>query len=314
MVGGRGGVGGAASAADICKVGAKPGQTRDLKEVALEKGLKIIDSPGIIWGGLGTGDGIGSLNMVDVDNLPDVFEPVDRIVQRIPAGILQTTYSIPRFTDPGQFLLMIALSRGRLGKGGTPDLEATARSVLHDWNSGHIPYHTDPPVVHPSFVPMQKLVAEDAPSTDMILDNEADRETMMRTGDDVGSANIVSSYGQPFDLDGLWKLVDADVVNEEVDADGTYTGMEQPSDLMDDDDELPMESDHLASTFPASGTKPVPGVGRTAPSQKKHRQHSRYNRNAPDGLAAKDEYERGTMAKSRKRLREFRRRKMMMTS
>ena len=71
---GRGGAGGAASAVDICRVGAKPGETRDLKEVALEKGLKIIDSPGIVWGGFHSGDSVASLNMLDVDKLEDPIE------------------------------------------------------------------------------------------------------------------------------------------------------------------------------------------------------------------------------------------------
>lgn len=71
MANGRGGAGGAAAAADVCKVGAKPGETRELKEVALERGLKIVDSPGIVWGGFQGGEGIGSLNMLDVDKLDD---------------------------------------------------------------------------------------------------------------------------------------------------------------------------------------------------------------------------------------------------
>ena len=71
MATGRGGAAGAASAVDICRVGAKPGETRDLKEVALEKGLKIIDSPGIVWGGFRGSDSVASLNMLDVDKLED---------------------------------------------------------------------------------------------------------------------------------------------------------------------------------------------------------------------------------------------------
>ena len=39
------------------------------------------------------------------------------------------------------------MARGRLTKGGTPDLEATARTVLSDWVIGKIKYFTLPPKI-----------------------------------------------------------------------------------------------------------------------------------------------------------------------
>ncbi len=61
---------------DVVKVGAKPGQTRDIQEVGLEKGLKVLDMPGIVWGDfLGgfdeNGQRVGSLNMIGVEALED---------------------------------------------------------------------------------------------------------------------------------------------------------------------------------------------------------------------------------------------------
>lgn len=67
---------------DVVTVGAKPGQTRDVKEVSLEKGVKILDMPGIVWGDF-LGDAsepegsisktphVGSLSMIGVDSLED---------------------------------------------------------------------------------------------------------------------------------------------------------------------------------------------------------------------------------------------------
>jgi nuclear GTP-binding protein len=61
------------------RVGAKPGETRDIKQVGIEKGLKVLDMPGIVWGDF-LGDstsvengapGIGSLNMMGVEFLED---------------------------------------------------------------------------------------------------------------------------------------------------------------------------------------------------------------------------------------------------
>jgi nuclear GTP-binding protein len=70
---------------DVVTTGAKPGQTRDIKEVGLEKGVKVLDMPGIVWGDF-LGDvletanrdskslRVGSLSMIGVDSLED---PID---------------------------------------------------------------------------------------------------------------------------------------------------------------------------------------------------------------------------------------------
>lgn len=37
------------------------------------------------------------------------------------------------------------MSRGKLKKGGIPDLESASRIVLHDWVAGKIKYYERPP-------------------------------------------------------------------------------------------------------------------------------------------------------------------------
>lgn len=49
------------------------------------------------------------------------------------------------FKDVDQFLQHIAAARGKLKKGGIPDMLAAARIVLQDWNDGRIPFFTLPP-------------------------------------------------------------------------------------------------------------------------------------------------------------------------
>jgi len=81
-----------------------------------------------------------------------------------------------------EFLTMLALSTGRLLKGGTPDLTSTARSLLSDWNANKIPYFSVPPTVHPSSMPSANVPG----------------------AEDVGDAVILGSFGKAFDLGGLW--------------------------------------------------------------------------------------------------------------
>lgn len=43
-------------------------------------------------------------------------------------------YCIPEYDDVQEFLSHLAKKTGKLKKGGIPDLEAAAKSVLRDWN------------------------------------------------------------------------------------------------------------------------------------------------------------------------------------
>lgn len=45
------------------------------------------------------------------------------------------------------FLALVARSTGKLKKGGIPNTDMAARSVLHDWNDGKIKYYCIPPAV-----------------------------------------------------------------------------------------------------------------------------------------------------------------------
>ena len=155
---------------------------------------------------------------------------VGGVLERASAETLRSTYSLPEFSDTTEFLAMVALLRGRLGKvtfhafglyvsfllvrcqGGRPDIEAAARSVLHDWNSGHIPYHTEPPTVHSSSVPRSSVMqADNVPADASMMDGE---EGLMRTGDDVGAATLMDGFSKAFDIAGLWELVDRDVMED----------------------------------------------------------------------------------------------------
>ena len=54
-------------------------------------------------------------------------------------------YDLPSFSDPLEFLSLLARKTGKLSKGGTANVHAAARSVLHDWNT----------YVRKSFIPIE---------------------------------------------------------------------------------------------------------------------------------------------------------------
>lgn len=133
--------------ARVAQVGNAPGVTRSMQQVQLDKQVMLLDSPGVVFAEAAA-DGAAAAalrNCVKVDQLPDPMLPVGEIVRRCPAKQLMALYKAPAFADADGLLVHVALSRGKLKKGGTADLQAAARMVVQDWNDGRIPYYTLPP-------------------------------------------------------------------------------------------------------------------------------------------------------------------------
>ena len=129
------------------QVGNTPGMTKVLKEIKLDKHVKLIDSPGVVFASaLGESAGAAALrNCVKVERIEDPIAPVHEITRRCPREQLMLMYKTGRFTDVDDFLRQVARVQGKLKKGGIPDMKAAARVVLTDWNNGRIPYYTSPP-------------------------------------------------------------------------------------------------------------------------------------------------------------------------
>jgi len=128
-------------------VSSTPGFTKVAQEVVLDKNIRLMDSPGIVFA---DGDSANTTlrNCVNVDQLEDVLTPVSAILERCPRGYLMQLYSIPAF-QPGDctgFLALVARATGKLKKGGIPNTDAAARTVLHDWNDGKIKYYCKAPI------------------------------------------------------------------------------------------------------------------------------------------------------------------------
>ena len=139
--------------ARVCQVGGRPGVTKSVFEVALDKHLRLLDSPGIVFDrddGLKKADGTSGLgvllrNCIKAELIDDPVSPVEVIVSKCNPEQLMLMYTLPRFSTPQEFLVALAQKRGKLKKGGVPDIIASARVVLEDWNSGKIPFYSLPP-------------------------------------------------------------------------------------------------------------------------------------------------------------------------
>ena len=128
--------------------GNTPGLTKVSKEIILDKHVKLIDSPGVVFASTqGDSAGLNALrNCVKVERLADPVSAVNEIMRRCPHEQLMVLYKTGRFECVDDFLRQVGHLKGLLRKGGVPDVFAAARSVLGDWNNGRIPYYTSAPI------------------------------------------------------------------------------------------------------------------------------------------------------------------------
>ncbi|KAH0789392.1 P-loop containing nucleoside triphosphate hydrolase protein [Histomonas meleagridis] len=143
-------------------VGSTPGFTKVMQEIDVTNKIKILDCPGVITSS--NSDVTPSMvlrNSIKIELLEDPIKPVSFIIEKVPKEQLVDLYGIGTFADADDFLRQLAIKRGKLYKGGEPDLDAMARMVLDDWNKGHIRYFTIPP-------PVDETIAE---STELITPN-----------------------------------------------------------------------------------------------------------------------------------------------
>ncbi|THU97867.1 hypothetical protein K435DRAFT_753462 [Dendrothele bispora CBS 962.96] len=188
----------------VCPVAAQPGHTKELQSVSLERGMRIVDSPGVVFDEDDFDDGKGGKkgsvllrNVVKVEDVEDPIEVVEEIFHRTSKETLQKIYNLPEFSSTLEFLTMLAMTSGRLLKGGTPDILSAARQVLTDWNHQKIPYFSEPPAIHPSLIP----------ST---VPTSSDQTTTIAPGaESVGQAQVLTEFSKPFQLPGLEGLFGA---------------------------------------------------------------------------------------------------------
>jgi nuclear GTP-binding protein len=152
---------GSSSARTACPVGAEAGVTTALREVKLDNKLKLLDSPGIVFpsSSSSASDKIQSeANLILLNALPpkQMTDPLPAITLLLGRpGMLSSlckTYEIPALLPSTNgdltvdFLVQVARKRGRLGKGGVPNVNAAAMGVLNDWRDGRVQGWVEAPV------------------------------------------------------------------------------------------------------------------------------------------------------------------------
>uniref|UniRef100_M4BEV4 CP-type G domain-containing protein n=1 Tax=Hyaloperonospora arabidopsidis (strain Emoy2) TaxID=559515 RepID=M4BEV4_HYAAE len=131
-------------------VSSTAGHTKVMQEVHIDSKIKLLDCPGIVFDHTDS-SALLLRNCINTESMEDPVGAVQVLLTRCQPAQLAELYQLPLdtvskcFEDAVQFLVLVAQSKGKLGKGGIPDRQATARIVLQDWNRGKLPYYTPPP-------------------------------------------------------------------------------------------------------------------------------------------------------------------------
>jgi nuclear GTP-binding protein len=123
------------------------GHTKVMQEVHIDSKIKLLDCPGIVFDHSDS-NALLLRNCVNTETMADPVSAVQVILSRCePAQLVQLYGLDPQttFSDVIEFLVLVAQTKGKLGKGGIPDRHAAARIILQDWNRGRIPFFTPPP-------------------------------------------------------------------------------------------------------------------------------------------------------------------------
>ena len=97
---------------------------------------------------------------------------------------MEKTYGIKGWSDPTDFLELLARKGGRLHHGGEPDVDGVAKMVLNDFMRGKIPWYLPPPTAED---------AEAEEKEDLVVGQEATAEEAAEAAEGEGSADEASS-------------------------------------------------------------------------------------------------------------------------
>ncbi|KAJ0386877.1 hypothetical protein COL922a_003497 [Colletotrichum nupharicola] len=206
---------GARGSSKACPAGAEAGVTTSIRAVKIDSKLTLLDSPGIVFPSASNASSFGLvslknstdahahlvlLNAVPPKNIDDPVPAVTLLLRRLSAtpDLLQKltdVYDLPPLmpsrTDGDlttDFLVQVARKRGRLGRGGVPNIAAAAMTVVTDWRDGRIQGWVEAPVLA-----VQGDV-KDAAATASVADDAAapDQKT------------IVTEWAKEFNIDDLF--------------------------------------------------------------------------------------------------------------
>jgi len=145
----------------VCTVSSHAGSTKSTQEVAIDKAVKLLDSPGVLFGG--SAEKQAMRGALSASALADPIDGAIALLDRCDQTQLALHYNSKPTQNTRAFLAQLAEKRGMVRKGGIPDLEASARQILQDCQRGKIKFFTKAPKIESHALPdflESKIVAQ----------------------------------------------------------------------------------------------------------------------------------------------------------
>ncbi|KAG6000344.1 hypothetical protein E4U54_001444, partial [Claviceps lovelessii] len=214
---------GSSGTSKACPAGAEAGVTTSIRSVKIDSKLTLLDSPGVVFpssssiqsGGLVNLKNATEahahlilLNAVPPKQIDDPVPAVTLLIRRLSSSPdlmqkLTDVYDIPALLPnradgdiTTDFLVQVARKRGRLGRGGVPNIKAAAMAVVTDWRDGRIQGWVEPPALAVGG-------GENPTSSKKKVKNAGEEDVMP------DQKEIVTEWAAEFKLDGLWGDDDA---------------------------------------------------------------------------------------------------------
>jgi ribosome biogenesis GTPase A len=119
----------------------RPGFTRGEKMVRLSEDVMLVDTPGVIPFGDMAEEELAILGAKDASKVGDAEAAAEKLVEHlreVKPSALKKLGVRGKGKDAGEILEEIAVKRGRLMKGGKGDVDAVARQLIREWQSGKL--------------------------------------------------------------------------------------------------------------------------------------------------------------------------------
>ena len=127
----------------IAVVGNKPGVTKNLNWVRVDKQLELLDSPGILWPKLEQEKeafNLASTTAIKEDILPkeEIAVYIIKFLYKYYPDILESNYGVTDINDFYEVYEIIGKSRGFISKGGIVDDDRVTNLIINDIKQGKI--------------------------------------------------------------------------------------------------------------------------------------------------------------------------------
>uniref|UniRef100_A0A8C3LTJ5 Guanine nucleotide-binding protein-like 3 n=1 Tax=Chrysolophus pictus TaxID=9089 RepID=A0A8C3LTJ5_CHRPC len=226
----------------VCDVGPARGVTKSMQVVRIDKNMKILDSPSIVADPTNSAVTLALRSIIHSGEScsVNVIKAVDAVLNHCNKQQVMMFYSIPDFNNTEELLSLLAQKRGMLKKGGVPDIENIAKSLLCDWTGAKISYHSEPPAsqIMPPYLTEDKIAEMQRGFNLKKLEEENSSTVQALKYPSPASSIVFHSAGMT-----NGKIVKNKVVEEESEWEDLETSHEEEDFMETDDDQDSIEEE-----------------------------------------------------------------------